>query len=270
MPSGTNAGRALFINAMKKEGAPAPTVSYVQTFQTTNANRALYISQLKKQGMPIPSISHVQTFQTGRAPPYNTALVAPHYQAGPQIRPPPRRGILNAQSEPGTTAVPSVTGAISSIAVPPPSATATANAFDLLDKYMTFIVPDANSRILGQQNIHFNIFTTLAYWQSSQAQAHWGNYKIIPVFDRSGKFIAPWYAFRVSGIVMGTGFPVDLYFWGEVPGINTVVSRYQFWKFYIVSSIRENFKNRITGASGQSFVPIASEHGVITSKPFIH
>jgi hypothetical protein len=267
MPSGTNAGRALLINAMKKQGGPVPSVSTVQTFQTENANRALYISQLKKQGMPVPAISTVQTFQaepptismvktfqTGRAPPHNTALIAPRYQ-GSQLRPPPVRGILNAQS---------------ALSAPPQGAAATTNAFDLLDRYMTYIVPDANARPLGQQNMHFNIFTVLAYWQSSQAQAHWGSYQIIPVFNRAGKLVFPWYAFRVSGIQMGTGFPVDLYFWGEVPGNNTVVSRYQFWKLYLLSSIRDNFKNRLSGATGQAFVPVADEHGVLTEKPIIH
>lgn len=271
MPSGTNAGRALFINTARSQGKPVPSISTVKTFQTTNANRALYISQLEKAGRPVPSISTVRTFQTGRAPPFRTALIAPHYQSRPVLISPPRHGILNAQSETiaSAPAVPSVTGAISSIAVPPPSAFATTNAFDLLDRYMTFIVPDANSRILGFQNIHFNVFTALAYWQSSQAQAHWGSYTITPIFSRAGKMVAPWYAFKVSGILMGTGFPVYLYFWGEVPGVNTIVTRVQWWKLYVASGIRENIKNRFSGTSGQAFVPVASEHGVLTEKPFI-
>ena len=151
----------------------------------------------------------------------------------------------------------------------PPTVTSTSDPFTLLDRYMTFIIPDANSRILGQQNLHFNVLTVLAYWQSSGAQQHWGNYTITTIVDRTGRFIAPWYAFRVDNIQLGNGFPVSIYFWGETPGINTVVSRYRWWQLYFISSVRENIKNRFTGVTGQSFVPFPGNVGVLTERPLL-
>jgi hypothetical protein len=142
-------------------------------------------------------------------------------------------------------------------------------SFALLDKYMQFIIPDANSRILGQQNIHFNILDVLAYWQDPSAQSEWGGPTVTTLFDRSGRLIAPFYAFLVNGIQMGTNFPLSLYFWGETTGINTVVTRRQFWKLYFISSIRENIDNRLHGRTGESFVPIPSQQGILTKQPVV-
>jgi hypothetical protein len=132
-----------------------------------------------------------------------------------------------------------------------------------LNEYMKFIVPDANSRILGQQNIHFNILDVYAYWSDPRTHNTWGSYQIEMVVNKAGAIVAPWVAFLVKNIQLGQGFPAWLYFWGQSPGLNTVVTRYQFWKLYLLSGISANIRNRLRDKNGQGFVPIADETNVL-------
>jgi hypothetical protein len=144
------------------------------------------------------------------------------------------------------------------------------NSFDQLDKYMQFIIPDCNSRILGQQNIHFNILDVIAYWEDPRAKAEWGDFTMKMVVNRNDKPIGPWIAILVSNINMGQNFPASLYFWGQAPGINTIVSRYQWWKLYVISAIRINIRNRMSGKTGISFIPNAATVGTLTREPLIN
>ena len=137
----------------------------------------------------------------------------------------------------------------------------------MLDRYMKFIVPDANSRILGQQNIHFSILTVYDYWNSGRAQTTWGKYTILPILNRQGRLFAPWILFRVDNIDMGQGFPISLYFWGQTTGVNTVVTRYEFWKLYFVSGLSTNLKNRLSSSTSPNFVPNPFAVGVPGGSP---
>ncbi len=140
-------------------------------------------------------------------------------------------------------------------------------AYDLLARYMNTVVNQTVSRTVGNALMHINVLTTLAYWQDPRAHADWGDYTVKVITDRTGAVFAPWYAYRVDGVRIGEGWTVSLYFWGETPGINTIISRYQFWKLYIISAIRINLKNRLAGATGQAFVPMPQRVGVLTERP---
>ena len=140
----------------------------------------------------------------------------------------------------GTQSVASVaSGFVSGVtSIAAPSVTpATSDIYGELDRYMRFIVPDCNSRILGQQNLHFSILDVVSYWMDPKTPSTWGSYTVETVVNRTGRYIGPWYAIKVNNIMMGSGFPVALYFWGEVPGINTVVTRVRWWQLYFISSI---------------------------------
>lgn len=135
----------------------------------------------------------------------------------------------------------------------------TDQAFALLNNEIQFIIPDTYNRILGQENIHWPIDTVVAYWQSSGARTQWGNYAVKTIIDRTGKIgsplLFPWKAILVSGISLGSGFTVSLYFWGEITGINTVVTRYRFWEMFLVRGIIMNVQTRVIGPAFKPFNP---------------
>lgn len=141
-----------------------------------------------------------------------------------------------------------------------------ATGYGVLSNTMPFVVQDVYFRILGQQNIHFSILTVLDYWLDQQTRSTFGNYTIDTKLDRYGKVIAPWLAFRVDDIVLGENFTASLWFWGETTGINTVVSRYRFWKLFVAGGLKANIENRIHGTTSQQFTPLPSSSIIGTGK----
>lgn len=144
---------------------------------------------------------------------------------------------------------------MSNAQTPEQTPTEVAQGYDTLAEVMPFVIQDAYFRILGQQNIHFSILTVLDYWLDDRTKQMFGNYTITTVFDRDGKKVAPWLALRIDGIELGSNYSVSMYFWGQTTGINTVVSRYRFWKLFIASGVRTNLTNRINGTTSTAFIP---------------
>ncbi len=98
---------------------------------------------------------------------------------------------------------------------------------------MNFIIPDASSRILGQQSINANIKDVYSYWQYASSINEWGQPTVTLL--KSGPRIM---AFLVQNIRIGgntNAYTTSLYFWGMViGGKNTVVTKKGFWRLSIL------------------------------------
>jgi len=101
----------------------------------------------------------------------------------------------------------------------------------IYDKYMQFIVPDATSRILGQQSIGSNIKNIHGYWQQAIQMGLWGKPDLVMIRE-TPRFMA----FRVNNIMIG-GYKTSLWFWGLTFGHNTVVTKVGFWSLAILPPI---------------------------------
>jgi len=105
-------------------------------------------------------------------------------------------------------------------------------AYAFLNQYMKFIIPDATSRILGQQSINANVLDVYAYWQQAVSSTEWGNPTISVILDRPRVLV-----FLVSNISIGGqgAYSSNLYFWGiKIGGKNTVVTKQGFWRLGIL------------------------------------
>ena len=117
--------------------------------------------------------------------------------------------------------------------LPKPTPMTPEQAYEFLNEYMTFIIPDATSRILGQQSINENVLDVYSYWQDQRALMQWGNPQITML--KSGPRIM---VFLVENIKIGDNplaYTTSLYFWGLIiGGKNTVVTKKGFWKLSIL------------------------------------
>jgi len=146
------------------------------------------------------------------------------------------------------------------------------DAYEFLNPTMSFTIPDVTSRVLGQQLIEAGPQVVLAYWQDPRALAQWGNPTVQVVLNRTG-YIAPWLVVRVLNIVIGTdqegkAVQVSIRFWGQNPGVSTVVTRIG-WYAVPFQHLMENFTNRFTGQAGVTTAPITGPQGQPLARPLV-
>lgn len=146
------------------------------------------------------------------------------------------------------------------------------DAYDFLNPTMSFTIPDVTSRVLGQQLVEAGPGVVLAYWQDPRALAQWGNPTIQVVFNRTG-YLFPWLVVRVLNIVIGTdengkAVKVSIRFWGQNPGVSTVVTRIG-WYVVPFQHLATNFENRFKGQAGVTTAPIQGPGGQPLARPLV-
>ncbi|MBF6555561.1 MAG: hypothetical protein IVW52_05215 [Acidimicrobiales bacterium] len=144
------------------------------------------------------------------------------------------------------------------------------DAYDFLSKTMSFTIPDVTSRVLGQQLIEAGPEVVLQFWRDPRALAAWGNPTVDVPLNRSG-LVAPWVVIRVLNIVVGTdqagnAVLVSVRFWGQSPGVSTVVTRIG-WYVVPIQHLVTNLKNRLSGKAGVTLAPVRGPTGAASTTP---